>query len=92
MNDFNNNWNKLPIELRSKIMYSGWITHPVADIIKEFIKETSYLNLCRYNLYKLMYDPLEFVDYLKETMYLKETKIDIHDLLVQIIMLHTQDL
>lgn len=28
----------LPIELKSKIMFSGYIVHPVANIIKELIR------------------------------------------------------
>ena len=28
-------WNNLPLELRSKIMYSGYIKHPIVELIKE---------------------------------------------------------
>ena len=33
----------LPIEIRSKIMYSGWIIHPVANLIKNHLKSVSFL-------------------------------------------------
>ena len=36
-----------------------------------------------------MYDPLDFIDYLKEMMYLKDTTIDIEELICNIIMSHT---
>ncbi len=29
------NWNCLPLEIRSKIMYSRWIKHPIVDLIKD---------------------------------------------------------
>jgi len=28
-------WNDLPLELRSKIMYSGYIKHPIVELLKD---------------------------------------------------------
>lgn len=49
---------KLPIELRSKIMYSGYIVHPVAKIMKDLIDCEKELWQSEINL-----DNLESVDF-----------------------------
>ena len=28
-------WNDLPLEIRAKIMYSGWVKHPIVELIKD---------------------------------------------------------
>tara|TARA_R110000803_G_scaffold58017_1_gene116204 strand:+ start:1220 stop:1474 length:255 start_codon:yes stop_codon:yes gene_type:complete len=64
-------WN-LPIELRSKIMFSGWIRHPTADIITNFLL----------NIMPMEYDtrlpPPSFIRHLTNTGELNETDIMVH--------------
>jgi len=28
-------WNDLPLEIRAKIMYSGYIIHPIVELVKD---------------------------------------------------------
>ncbi len=37
-------WNDLPLEIRAKIMYSGYIKHPIIDFLKE-IEYISYKSI-----------------------------------------------
>lgn len=80
---------ELPIELRSKIMYSGWIRHPVADIMKHFFL----------NIMKLEYDtripPPSFIRHLTNIGELDNTEIMLHleidEFLDYIVEFHMED-
>ncbi len=95
MTNFDLYYDKLPIEIKSKIMFRSGIEHPTAKIIKEFIVDITFLNLCRYNLYKLTYEPLTFYNYICEINYLEhyekvplEEGIEIEELIYQILVNH----
>lgn len=71
----------LPIELRSKIVYSGYIVHPLADIIKDIKKDIEIFNDTNVNLLTLEKEEPSFYNLLKTLGYLKDT-----DMLVYIDM------
>jgi len=61
----------LPIELRAKIMFSGWIVHPVAKIFKDFYDEEKFFLYRMYDIEKNEYMNCDFYTYLKGIEYLK---------------------
>ena len=61
----------LPIELKSKIMYSGYVKHPVAVIFNEFVADYCDLMHNTFCLETMDYKTITFFDYLIETGHLK---------------------
>jgi len=80
-------YNDLPIEIKSKIMYSGYIIHPVATIFKEFYDETCYLINNEFNLETLQYNEISFYDYLYSINYFNKITFTMEDI-EEIILLH----
>jgi len=74
------NYNNLPEELRSKIMFSGSIIHPVATIFKEFKEEYCFLMNNNYNLETLTHEDISFYDYLYEINYFKKETMTFEEL------------
>ena len=77
-------WNDLPEEIRSKIMYSGYIKHPVALVFKKFMN----------NIFIPLSANVEIIslyDHLRNLGILNNTKldIDIEELIYLILILHT---
>lgn len=64
----------LPIEIKSKIMYSGFIRHPTADIIRDFKKEHCGHIDQVYDFETECFKDLNFYDYLKDNGYLYSNK------------------
>jgi hypothetical protein len=62
----------LPIEIRSKIMYSGYIVSPTAKIIKDLTKEIKFFNERRWSLTTMNYEEATFYNILRELNFLKE--------------------
>lgn len=62
----------LPIEIRSKIMYSGYIVSPTAKLIKELKKEIKFFNERRWSLTTMKYEKATFYNILRELNFLKE--------------------
>ena len=62
---------KLPIEIRSKIMYSGYIVSPTAKIIKDLTKEIKFFNERRWSLTTMNYEKATFYNILRELNFLK---------------------
>tara|TARA_A100000171_G_C2022415_1_gene91735 strand:- start:279 stop:563 length:285 start_codon:yes stop_codon:yes gene_type:complete len=71
MKDIIDLYYQLPIELRAKIMYSGWIVHPVAKIFKDFYNEEKYWIYRMYDVENNRYINCDFYTYLKGIDYLK---------------------
>ena len=61
----------LPIEIRSKIMYSGYIVSPTAKIIKDLTKEIKFFNERRWSLTTMNYEKATFYNILRELNFLK---------------------
>ena len=61
----------LPIEIRSKIMYSGYIVSPTAKIIKDLTKEIKFFNERRWSLTTMNYQKATFYNILRELNFLK---------------------
>jgi len=61
--------NILPEEIKSKIMYSGYIKNPTAVLIKCFMGECELWDY-EYNLDSDKYEKSSFYDYLCDTKYL----------------------
>jgi len=74
------NYDLLPEEIKSKIMYSGNIIHPVAKIFKEFKNEYCHLMDNAYNLETLMFQEISFYDYLYEIEYFKHRTLTFEEL------------
>tara|TARA_S200002703_G_scaffold67100_1_gene58289 strand:- start:11785 stop:12072 length:288 start_codon:yes stop_codon:yes gene_type:complete len=62
----------LPIELRSKIVYSGYIIAPTSIIIKNLKKEIKEYNERRWSLDTMNYEEATFYNILKDLNYLKD--------------------
>lgn len=62
---------KLPIEIKSKIMYSGFIVSPTAKIIKDLTKEIKFFNERRWSLTTMNYEKATFYNILRELNFLK---------------------
>ena len=63
------NFHNLPEEIKSKIMYSGYIIHPVAKIFNDFKKDNLDLINNKFNLDTYVYDDLSMYEYLGEMDY-----------------------
>ena len=74
------NYDLLPEEIKSKIMFSGSIIHPVAIIFKEFKEDYCFLLNNVYNLETLTYDNISFYDYLYETNYFRNETLTFEEL------------
>ena len=77
-------WNDLPEEIRSKIMDSGYIKHPVALVFKKFMN----------NIFIPLSANVEIIslyDHLRNLGILNNTKLDldIEELIYLILILHT---
>ncbi len=87
MRDLYKDFNNLPLELKAKIMYSGYISHPIADIF----------NYILFNeIIPISYDvdKPSFVKHLTNTGWLKEAEpyvIDIDELVEFILFYHILD-
>jgi len=81
------NYDCLPEELKSKIMFSGSIIHPIAKIFKEFKDDYCFLLKNNFNLETLTYKEISFYDYLYETNYFKKETLTFEEL-ENIISLH----
>ncbi len=80
-------YNNLPEEIKSKIMFSSGIEHPVATIFKDFRDEYTELLNNRFNLETLIYEKIPFYDYLIETGYFRTITLTFEEL-ENIISLH----
>jgi hypothetical protein len=78
----------LPIEIRSKIMYSGYIISPTANIIKELKKELKFFNERRWSLTTMNYEKATFYNILKELNFLKDTELLIEDEILYLLLLY----
>jgi len=79
----------LPIELRSKIVYTGYIVHPVANIVKDLKKDIEIFNDTNVNLLTLEKEELSFYDLLKTLDYLNDVGVlDIENFLDYILNNH----
>ena len=65
----------LPIELRSKIVYSGYIISPTAIILKNLKKEIKEYNERRWSLDTMNYEEATFYNILKDLNYLRDTEL-----------------
>ncbi len=63
------NFYSLPEEIKAKIMYSGYIIHPVAKIFNDFKKDNLDLINNKFNLDTFIYDDLSMYEYLNEMDY-----------------------
>lgn len=62
----------LPIELRSKIVYSGYIVHPTAQLIKDLKRDIDFWNKCNINIDTMDYEEPSFYLLLKSLNYLDD--------------------
>jgi len=74
------NYDLLPEEIKSKIMFSGSIIHPVAVIFKEFKDDYCHLLNNVYCLETLTYNNISFYDYLYETNYFRNETLTFEEL------------
>jgi hypothetical protein len=78
----------LPIEIRSKIMYSGYIVTPTAKIIKDLTKEIKFFNERRWSLTTMNYEKATFYNILQELNFLKDTEIIIQQEILYLLLLY----
>jgi len=79
---------RLPIELRTKIMYSGYITSPTAEIIKNLKKETEEFNGRRFSLDTINYKRTTFYNILKELNYIRDTELLLEEEIFYLLLLY----
>jgi len=63
------NFFSLPEEIKAKIMFSGYIIHPVAKIFNDFKKDNLDLINNKFNLDTFVYDDMSMYEYLGEMDY-----------------------
>lgn len=76
------NYNNLPEEIKAKIMFSGYIIHPIAKVFKDFKNDNLDLINNKFNLDNFIYEDLTMYEYLKEMEFFNKTFIfyeDIYD-------------
>ena len=82
---------QLPLEIQSKIMYSGWIVHPVAKIFKDFYEEEKFYLFNQYDIENDRYIECDLYSYLKGIEFLKDTEEIFLELFVDhILFLHME--
>ena len=65
-------FNELPIELKSKIMYSGFIKHPVSIIFNDFLNDYCDLMHNSFCLEMITYKQEFLYQYLQDTYFLRD--------------------
>tara|TARA_R110002020_G_scaffold64518_1_gene171225 strand:+ start:879 stop:1112 length:234 start_codon:yes stop_codon:yes gene_type:complete len=74
------NYNNLPEEIKAKIMFSGYIIHPIAKVFKDFKNDNLDLINNKFNLDNFIYEDLSMYDYLKEMDYFNKNFIYYEDI------------
>ncbi len=74
------NYNNLPEEIKSKIMFSGYIIHPIAKVFKDFKNDNLDLINNKFNLDNFIYEDLTMYEYLKEMEYFNKIFIYYDDI------------
>jgi len=74
------NYNNLPEEIKSKIMFSGYIIHPIAKVFKDFKNDNLDLINNKFNLDNFIYEDLSMYEYLKEMEYFNKIFIYYDDI------------
>jgi len=74
------NYYNLPEEIKAKIMFSGYIIHPIAKVFKEFKNDNLDLINNKFSLDTFMYQDLSMYDYLKEMDYFNKIFIFYDDI------------
>ena len=74
------NYNNLPEEIKSKIMFCGYIVHPIAKVFKDFKNDNLDLINNKFNLDNFLYEDLSMYEYLKEMEYFNKTIIYYDDI------------
>ena len=79
------NYNNLPEEIKSKIMFCGYIVHPIAKVFKDFKNDNlDLINNSTYhqNLTRglVLDEDLSMYEYLKEMEYFNKTIIYYDDI------------
>ncbi len=74
------NYNNLPEEIKAKIMFSGYIIHPIAKVFKDFKNDNLDLINNKFNLDNFIYEDLSMYDYLREMDYFNKNFIYYEDI------------
>ncbi len=74
------NYNNLPEEIKAKIMFSGYIIHPIAKVFKDFKNDNLDLINNKFNLDNFIYEDLSMYEYLREMDYFNKNFIYYEDI------------
>lgn len=92
-----NLFHRLPIEIQSKIMFSGYLKNPLSLLIDDFIKEEEELKTKCFDIEKNTFIEKSFYNHLQDTGYFRiklfseEEVNELADLFYQLFILHDDD-